>query len=78
MHVTVACRVLMSLVEPIVDRKHYHAFSYNSCGTGKLTGRSLFSGFKEADDLKAVIDWSVKNIEDLRSNVILVYSPIIS
>ena len=63
----------MSLIEPLIHQK-YHVLCYNSRGNGRSTGWTSFTGFKEAEDLKAVVNWSVKQIGDIRSVVILVRS----
>ena len=70
---THSARVLMSLIEPLIHQK-YHVLCYNSRGNGRSTGWTSFTGFKEAEDLKAVVNWSLKQVGNIRSVVILVRS----
>lgn len=70
-YMTHYARVLMSLIEPLVRQK-YHVVCYNSRGNGRSTGWSSLTGFSEAEDLKAVVNWLISQTSDIRSVVILV------
>ncbi|KAJ7494629.1 Alpha/Beta hydrolase protein [Mycena galericulata] len=59
--------VLLSLMEPL-HAKGYHVLRYNSRGVGRSTG------WAEASDLDALIEWAIATVGDVRSVVVLGYS----
>ncbi|KAF9446303.1 alpha/beta-hydrolase [Macrolepiota fuliginosa MF-IS2] len=65
--------VLASLVDPLLERKYY-VLRYNSRSVGKSTGFSSFTGFSEAEDLKALVQWALSQIENITSVVFIGYS----
>lgn len=66
-----AVRVLWSLVEPLLSR-NYHVLQYNSRGVGGSSGWASLTGYKEAEDLKALVQWAIDGLSDVRSVVIVV------
>ncbi|EEB93408.1 hypothetical protein MPER_07939, partial [Moniliophthora perniciosa FA553] len=67
--------VLESLVHPL-QSKNYHIIRYNSRGVGRSSGWPSFTGFKESQDLQAVIDWALTNpaTPNISTVVIIGYS----
>lgn len=63
--------MLWSLVEPLLAQ-NYHVLQYNSRGVGGSSGWPSFTGYKEAEDLKALVQWAMGQISDVRSAVIAV------
>ncbi|KAH6903450.1 Alpha/Beta hydrolase protein [Coprinopsis sp. MPI-PUGE-AT-0042] len=56
---------------PTLKQNGYHILRYNSRGVGRSSGRATFTGFDEAKDLEALIQWASKEIP-LLSEVLLV------
>lgn len=65
--------VLDSLTDPLLEAK-YHIVRYNSRSVGKSTGLSSFTGFSEAEDLKALVQWALGRIKNVASLVLIGYS----
>ncbi|PPQ65269.1 hypothetical protein CVT26_000229 [Gymnopilus dilepis] len=65
--------VLSYLAEPLLSH-NYHVLRFNSRGVGGSSGWASLTGFKEVEDLKAVIQWALENIPGVESLVILGYS----
>jgi uncharacterized protein len=64
-------RSVFQCLIPSLKLKGYHVLRYNSRGVGDSTGRASFTGFDEAKDLGAVIQWVSTEIPCL-SEVLLV------
>ncbi|KAJ3819692.1 Alpha/Beta hydrolase protein [Lentinula raphanica] len=58
--------VLDILARPFQD-KGYHVFRYNSRGVGGSSGWPTLTGLTEGKDLEAVVDWSLRYVQGLRS-----------
>lgn len=67
-------RVLASLIEPLLEAK-YIVLRYNSRGVGKSTGSPSLTGFGEAEDLQALVQWSLGQIGSITS-LVLIVSPV--
>lgn len=65
------CSVLMGLVEPLL-LANYLVILYNSRGVGRSSGWSSFTGFSEAEDLKALVQWVIQQHPAVTSIVLLV------
>ncbi|KAF5326980.1 hypothetical protein D9619_004816 [Psilocybe cf. subviscida] len=65
--------VLTSLVEPLL-LADYIVMSYNSRGVGRSSGWRSFTGFSEAEDLKALVQWVIQQHPNITSVVLLGYS----
>jgi len=64
-------RVLCSLADPLLEAR-YHVLRYNSRGVGESTGSSSFTGFSEAEDLKALVQWALGQLENIDCLVLIV------
>ena len=49
--------MLQLLTEPLIERG-YDVLRYNSRGVGKSTGWASFTGSREAEDLKELVQWA--------------------
>ncbi|RPD60193.1 alpha/beta-hydrolase [Lentinus tigrinus ALCF2SS1-7] len=65
--------VLQLLTEPLLERG-YDVLRYNSRGVGKSTGWASFTGSREAEDLKELVQWARSEMPDLNSLVLAGYS----
>ncbi len=64
-------RVLQLLTEPLLERG-YGVLRYNSRGVGKSTGWASFTGIREAEDLKELVQWTRSEMPHLSSLVLAV------
>jgi hypothetical protein len=64
-------RVLMTIIPSLLSRD-YHVLCYNSRGVGRSTGWASFTGFSEAEDLKALVKWTMETISNVHSVVFVV------
>ncbi|KXN88496.1 hypothetical protein AN958_07162 [Leucoagaricus sp. SymC.cos] len=65
--------VLDLLTDSLLEGK-YHILRYNSRSVGKSTGFSSFTGFSEAEDLRALVRWALDQIGNVTSLVLIGYS----
>ncbi|KAI0719401.1 alpha/beta-hydrolase [Cerioporus squamosus] len=65
--------VLQLLTEPLLERG-YCVLRYNSRGVGKSTGWASFTGVREAEDLKELVQWARSQMPHLNSLVLVGYS----
>ncbi|RDX57159.1 alpha/beta-hydrolase [Lentinus brumalis] len=65
--------VLQLLTEPLLERG-YGVLRYNSRGVGKSTGWASFTGIREAEDLKELVQWTRSEMPHLSSLVLAGYS----
>ncbi|TFK28410.1 alpha/beta-hydrolase [Coprinopsis marcescibilis] len=65
--------VLRSL-DGVLKQAGYHVLRYNSRAVGRSTGRSSFTGFDEAKDLEAIVEWASENMPQLRDVALIGYS----
>lgn len=70
-YVEIHRRVLMTLLPSLLSQD-YHVLGYNSRGVGGSTGWPSFTGFSEAEDLKALVIWAMETISDVHSVVLVV------
>ena len=63
--------VLSYLAEPLLSH-NYHVLRFNSRGVGGSSGWASLTGFKEVEDLKAVVQWALEKIPGVEFLVILV------
>ena len=63
--------VLQILTEPLLERG-YDVIRYNSRGVGKSTGWASFTGHREGEDLKELVQWARNTIPNITSLVIAV------
>lgn len=64
-------RVLELLTESLLERG-YDVLRYNSRGVGKSTGWASFTGSREAEDLKELVEWARNTVPQLNSLVLAV------
>ncbi|KAI0787545.1 alpha/beta-hydrolase [Fomes fomentarius] len=65
--------VLELLTESLLARG-YDVLRYNSRGVGKSTGWASFTGSREAEDLKELVEWARNTVSQLNSLVLAGYS----
>jgi uncharacterized protein len=70
-HMLTHLRVL-HLLEEVLLQKNYHILRYNSRGVGASSGWPSLTGYKEVEDLKALVKWALSEISDVKSLVIIV------
>ena len=64
-------RVLL-LVQQTLQANGYHVLRYNSRGVGRSTGWASFTGFSEAKDLEALVQWALEELSEVHSLVLAV------
>ena len=64
-------RVLQLLTEPLLE-SGYTVLRYNSRGVGKSTGWASFTGYREGEDLKELVQWARSTMGNVASLVIAV------
>ena len=57
--------------EPLLELG-FHVIRYNSRGVGRSSGWPSFTGTKEGEDLRALVNWALSQIPDVKSVVIFV------
>ena len=72
-----ACiRVLQLLAEPLLENG-YDVIRYNSRGVGSSTGWASFTGHREGEDLKELVQWARTTMPNITSLVIVVCAQLI-
>ena len=66
-----ASRVLQILTDPLLERG-YDVLRYNSRGVGNSTGWASFTGSREAEDLKELVQWARSKMPHLESLILAV------
>ncbi|KAK0239805.1 Alpha/Beta hydrolase protein [Armillaria nabsnona] len=64
--------LLMDVFE--AHRSHYYLLRYNSRGVGKSSGWPSLTGLSEREDLRALVQWAIGTIGNIKSLVIVGYS----
>ncbi len=62
--------LLMDVFE--AHRSHYYLLRYNSRGVGKSSGWPSLTGLSEGEDLRALVQWAIGTIGNIKSLVIVV------
>jgi len=70
-YIDIHCRALMTLLPSLLSQ-NFHVICYNSRGVGGSTGWASFTGFSEAEDLKALVTWAIETISNVHSVVLVV------
>ena len=70
-------RVLQVLTEPLLENG-YTVIRYNSRGVGKSTGWASFTGHREGEDLKELVQWAKSTMGNVTSLVIAVGTQLIA
>ncbi|KAI1796933.1 alpha/beta-hydrolase [Ganoderma leucocontextum] len=65
--------VLQLLAEPLLENG-YDVIRYNSRGVGKSTGWASFTGHREGEDLKELVQWARSTMPNITSLVLAGYS----
>ncbi|PFH52917.1 hypothetical protein AMATHDRAFT_73753 [Amanita thiersii Skay4041] len=65
---------VLSLLARLLKQHGYYIIRFNSRGVGSSTGRSSFTGLSEGEDLTAVVQWSLGQISNVGSVVLIGYS----
>ncbi|KAG7448137.1 alpha/beta-hydrolase [Guyanagaster necrorhizus] len=64
--------LLMDIFE--AHKSHYYLLRYNSRGVGKSSGWPSLTGLSEGEDLRALVQWALGTLGNIRSLVIVGYS----
>lgn len=60
------------ITRTLVSKHNFYVLRYNSRGVGNSSGSASFTGFSEAEDLKEVVQYALKNIRDVKHVLLLV------
>ncbi|EIM91342.1 alpha/beta-hydrolase [Stereum hirsutum FP-91666 SS1] len=66
--------VLKMVAGRLASKHKFDVLRYNSRGVGRSSGSASFAGFSEAEDLKEVVKYATKNIQDVQHVLLLGYS----
>ncbi|KAI0267768.1 alpha/beta-hydrolase [Gloeopeniophorella convolvens] len=66
--------VLMALERPLANYLKFYVLRYNARGVGRSAGWKSFTGLPEAEDLRALVQFALKHLEDVREVALIGYS----
>ncbi|KAI9463226.1 Alpha/Beta hydrolase protein [Lactarius psammicola] len=66
--------VLQALVHPLTHYLKFHVLRYNARGVGRSSGWKSFTGLQEGEDLRELVRYALKRLDDVRQVVFIGYS----
>jgi len=66
--------VLQSLVHPLTHYLKFHVLRYNARGVGHSSGWKSFTGLQDGDDLRELVRYALKRLDDVRQVAFIGYS----
>ena len=67
--------MLQALVHPLTHYLKYHVLRYNARGVGLSSGWKSFTGLQEGEDLRELVRYVLKRLDDVRQVVFIVRVP---